>query len=142
MNPYVIRFTIANIALTVMFAIVAEVLKLKSASGLGIGAAIASSFFAAAAFAKDHSREPSSAENGAFAWRALLATWLASLVLVGVAIVVFASAAEFKSIVDTLKTGSMIALVVGAVLFVSAIYYVGIRWSFGWYAKLAAKRAR
>ena len=142
MNPYVIRFTIANAVLTVALAILAEMLKLKSGSGLAAGCAIASSFFAAAAFAKDHSREPTSAEKSAFAWRAVLATWLVSLVLAGMFLAVFSSAAEVRGILGVLKSGSMLALMVGTLLFVSAIYYLGIRWSFGWYARLAASRAR
>lgn len=142
MNPYVIRFIIANVALMIVLAIVAEILELKSGSGLAVGSALASSFFAAGAFAKDHSREPSSAEKGAFAWRALLATWLVSLVLTGIALAIFSNASEVRSVGGFLRSGSNLALVGGTLLFVSAIYYVGIRWSFGWYARLAAARKR
>ena len=142
MNPYVIRFALANVVVTVLLAIMAEILKLKSASGLAVGAAIAASFFAASAFAKDHSREPTSEEKGVFALRALLATWLISFVLVGIALAIFSTAAEVQGMLRFLKSRSMLALVGGAVLFISAVYYVGIRWSFGWYARMAAARKR
>jgi hypothetical protein len=99
MNPYVIRFTLANVILTVVLAIIAEMVKLKSGSGLAVAAAIASSFFAASAFAKDHSREPTSAEKGVFAWRALLATWLVSLGLAAIVLTIFSSAAEVRAVV-------------------------------------------
>jgi hypothetical protein len=140
MNSYVIRFTIANIVLTVVLAILAEAMRLKSGSSFAVAAAIASSFFAAAAFAKDHSRAPTSAEKATFAWRALLTTWLASLLLAALVLTIFSDGSEIRATATFLTSGSTLALVVGTFLFVSAVYYVAIRWSFGWYARLAAER--
>lgn len=140
MNPYVLRFLIANVVLTVIFGVIAEMMKLKSASGLAVAATIGAGMYAASAFAKDHAREPSSAEVGGFAWRALLATWVVSLVLFVGFLMMFSSAAEVRALFGYSRVGLMSALLVGVVLFVSAVYYVGIRWSFKWYARLAVKR--
>jgi hypothetical protein len=127
MNPYVVRFTLANITLTVVLAIVAEMIKLKSGSGFAVAAAIASSYFAASAFAKDHSREPTPAEKGVFAWRSLLAMWLISLGIAAIFLAIFSSAAEVRGVISFLKSGSILAVVGGTLLFLSAIYYVVIR---------------
>lgn len=140
MNSYVARFAIANVVLIVIAGIVAELLNLKSVSGLGIGAAMASCIFAAAAFAKDHAREPTSEEKGIFAWRALLVSWLTSLILLVVTVAVFLSAGEIREILRSLRSGNVLAIGAGVLLLVSAIYYVSIRWAFGWYAKVAAKQ--
>ena len=142
MNPYVIRFTIANVALTVAFSILAAILKLKSGSGLAVGAALMSSMFAASAFVKDHSREPTAEEKGQFAWRALLATWLVSLVLAVIVVSAVSTAAEARAVLKFLLSGSALAIVGGTLLLVSAIYYVGIRWTFGWYARQVAARGK
>jgi len=142
MNQYVIRFALANVVLTIVLAMVGEMLKLKSGSGFAMAAAIASSFFAASAFVKDHSRAPSSMEKGVFAWRALIATWLLSLVLAAIVLAAFSTSAEIQGMLLFLKSGSMLALVGGTFLLISAIYYFAIRWSFGWYARIAAARGR
>lgn len=131
---------IVNVAFTILVGIIAEVLKLKSGSGLAIGACIASSFFAASAFVKDHGRNPTKAEKGTFAWRALCATWLVSLTLTILFLAVFVSAAEVAAFTRALKSGTGLAFGIGAVLFISTIYYIGIRWSFGWYAQMAVKQ--
>lgn len=142
MNRYVGRFVIANFVLMVLVAVLAEVLKLNSGAGLAIGATMGSSFFAAAAFAKDHGRAPTKLEKGAFAWRALCATWLISLFLVAVIAAIFVPVAEIRELARSLASGAVIGIGIGVVLFVSAINYVGIRWSFGWFAKLTAEGRR
>lgn len=141
MNPYVIRFAIVNAVLTVVLGVIAEIIKLKSGGGFAVACAIAASFFAASAFAKDHSREPTVEEKRTFAWRALVATWLISLVLTAIVLAIFSTAAEVGDVLRFLMKGSVFALVAGTLLLVSAIYYVGIRWSFGWYARQVAVKA-
>ena len=138
MNRYVALFTAANVVLTIAVAALAELLKLKSGSGLAVAAALGASFFAAAAFARDHSRPPTSEERGAFAWRALLSTWVVSLVLAAMLLAFLVEPAELRALYRTLMSATALTIAAGAMLFVSAIYYVAIRWSFGWYAKLAA----
>lgn len=140
MNPYVVRFLIANVVLTAAFGVFAEMMKLQAASGLAVAATIGAGMYAASAFTKHHSREPSSAEVGGFAWRALLATWVVSLVLFIVFLMIFSSAAEVRALFGYSRVGLMSALMAGVVIFVSTVYYVGIRWSFKWYARLAVKR--
>ena len=47
-------------------------------------------------------------------------------------------AGELRAILRSFRSGIVLAFALGALLVVSAIYYVAIRWAFGWYAKLAA----
>lgn len=69
MNPYVVRFALANIVLTIITGVAAVALELKSGMSLGIAVAVVSSIFAAEAFAKDHARAPSAEEKRIFACR-------------------------------------------------------------------------
>ena len=140
MNRYVAIFTAVNAALTVTVAVLTEVLKVESGSGLAIVAVLAASIAAAAVFARDHARPPTSEESAAFAWRSLLTTWLVSLVLISVALTWLAAPEELQSMARMFRSGMVVAFAVGAVVVTSAIYYVAIRWSFAWYAKLAARR--
>lgn len=144
MHPYVMRFAMANLAFTVATSVIIELLNLKSGQGLAIGATIASCVVAAAQFAKDKARAPTAEENAAFAWRALLVTWLIALLLMAVVSLVFLSAAESQALqqelLRVLHSGTALALGAGVFLAVSALYYAVIRWSFGWFAKVALRR--
>jgi polyferredoxin len=140
MNRYVIRFTVAYVILTVVLACLAELLNLKFDGSLIAGAVMASSFFAGAAFARDHARPPTDEERTSFARRALMATWLVTLVLAAIVIAIWIAPAEILSFARSFMSGSVLALAIGALLLVSAIYYFAIRWSFGFYAKIAAGR--
>lgn len=140
MNRYIVIFTVANLVLTLAIGVVTSIFNLKSGSGLAVGAAMAASFLAASAFAKDHARPPSREETKSFAWRALLSTWLVSLVLTAAVLVFLMPASETRGLLRGLSSGMVLVFVLGAFFFVSVIYYFGIRWAFGWYGKQATAR--
>jgi hypothetical protein len=139
LNRYILHFTIANLALTIVAAFLAELFQLKSGSFLPLIAAQASSFFAASAFARDYGRPATTQEKNAFAWRALLSTFVISLVLSVIVLSIFLKSSELWSIIRTLSTATGLTIFFGVMIFVSAIYYFAIRWSFGWYTKYASK---
>lgn len=139
MNRYIVIFTVANLILTVAIGVVTSILNLKSGSGLAVGAAMGASILAASAFVKAHARPPTREETKAFAWRALLSTWLVSLVLTAFVLVALMPG-SLRGLSRGLFSGMGLVFVLGAFLVISAIYYVGIRWSFGWYGKQAAAR--
>lgn len=140
LNRYVLIFTVANVFLTIAVAVLAEALKLKSGSSFGLVVALGSSVFAAWAFVRNHERPPTPEEKNSFAWRALVSTLLVSLILSALVLGFLVAPSELKNMVDTLKSGTVLAMVAGALIFISAIYYLAIRWSFGWYANLASKQ--
>jgi hypothetical protein len=139
LNRYIVIFTVTNLLLTLAIGVVAAIFKLNSGSGLAAGAAMCASIFAASAFVKAHARAPTREETKAFAWRALLSTWLVSLVLTAL-VLVFLMPGSLRGLSRGLTSGMGLVFVLGAFFVISAIYYVGIRWSFGWYGKQAAAR--
>lgn len=140
LTRYIVIFTVANLILTIAIGVLAEVLKLNSGGGLAVTAALGASFLAAAAFAKDHARPPSNEEKRSFAWRALLSTWLVSLVLSAAVLAFLIPASDARVLLRTLLSGMGLVFMLGALVVISAIYYFAIRWAFGWYAKLATTR--
>ena len=107
---------------------------------MAVGAAIGASILAAAAFVKAHARAPTREETKDFAWRALLATWLVSLVLTAAVVLVLMPASEARGLLRALFSGMGLVFVLGAFLVISTIYYFSIRWAFGWYGKQATAR--
>lgn len=140
MNRYIIIFTVTNVVMTIAIGVVTSILNIKSGSGMAVGAAFGASVMAASAFVKAHARAPTLEETKDFAWRALLATWLVSLVLTAAVVLALMPASEARSLLRGLFSGMGLVILLGASLFISAIYYVSIRWAFGWYGKQAAAR--
>jgi hypothetical protein len=140
MKKYVIAFTVVNLVLTVVLALLASAFKMKGGNSLGAGAAVSSAFLAGWLFFRDYDRAPSGDEKTSFAWKSLATIWVMSLAVAAVVIAFFMSAKDFKSALSFIASWRYGGFFVGVILFVSAIYYFGIRWSFGWYAKIAASK--
>jgi hypothetical protein len=138
LNRYIIIFAVTNLLMTIAIGVVSSLLNLNSGSGMAVGAAFGASVMAASAFVKAHARAPTREETKDFAWRALLATWLVSLALTAVVVLVLLPASEARSLLRGLSSGMGLVFFLGAFVVISAIYYVSIRWSFGWYGKKAA----
>ena len=93
--------------------------------------------FAAMAFVKDHARAPTKEEKAAFAWRALLACWAVSILsMILIALVTGAGVGNlFRSF-----NFAFVLVGLGIIAFVSLLYYVAIRGSFGWFAKVLVRQ--
>lgn len=141
MNRYVAIFTAANVVLTLLLAGLVEILKLKSGTPFAVAAVFGSSCIAAAFFAKDHARAPTKEEKAAFAWRALACTWLVSLLMSVVVFVLLVPASDMGVFFRAVTSGSALGLGIAIFVFTSLIYYVAIRWSFGWYGNRAGVRS-
>jgi hypothetical protein len=139
MRRYVLVFGIAYLVLTVALAVLGEVLEVGAAVGLNIAATLGASFFAAARFAKELGRSPTSGEVGSFSWWGLLAVWVVSLTLVLVAIPLVSSGAELGAMVKALASPMILAFVLVGGIILSAIYFFALKWSFSWYAKRAIR---
>jgi hypothetical protein len=140
LKRYITIFTAAYVALLVLFAVVVEILKLNAGTAFAVVSVMGAGFIASAVFAKDHARAPTSEEKAAFAWRALLCVWLMSLAASITLLALLVPASELRAMLRSFTSGSMPALAAGIVAFISVLYYVAIRWSFGWYAGRAARR--
>ena len=138
MKKYVIAFTVVNLVLTVVLALLASALKMNGGTSLGAGAAVSSAFLAGWLFFRDYDRAPSGDEKTNFAWKSLATIWVLSLAVAAVVIPFFMSAKEFQSALSFIASWRYGGFFAGVILFVSSIYYFGIRWAFGWYA--ASKR--
>jgi hypothetical protein len=136
MKKYVIAFTVLNLVLAIVLALLAESLKMKGGGGFGVAAAISSAFLAGWLFVRDFDRPPSNDEKASFAWKSLVTIWVLSLAFAAVALPFLMSAKAFADTLSFLASWQYIGLIAGVLLFVSVIYYFGIRWSFGLYAKV------
>ena len=138
MSRHIKIFTVSYLILILLLAGLAEILKIQSGTPFAVASVLGATLFASMAFAKDHARAPTNEEKSSFAWRALLCVWLISLLCAAVFIAVLVPASEVRSFLRTFTSGSALALAAGFFLFISAIHYVAIRWSFGWYARRSA----
>jgi hypothetical protein len=142
MKKYVMAFTGVNLVLTAVLALLVGALKIKGGTSTSMGAslAMASAFVAGWLFFRDHDRAPSVKEKISFAWKSLATIWALSLTVAAVVLPFYMSARDFQSVLSLITSSRYVGYFAGVFLFVSAIYYFGIRWSFGWYAKFAAKQ--
>lgn len=140
MKKYVLVFASAYLVLTVVVATATTLIDFNGGAGLNVAVTLAATLFAGANFVKDQGRAPTLDETKAFSWRALVATWAVSLVAVVLAVAFLLGPEEKNAVLRVLAwpMGYLIGLV--AALFLSAIYYLVIRWSFSWYTRTAAKK--
>lgn len=139
MKKYTLIFCAAYFVLAIVVAVVAAWLKLKGGAGLGTAATLAASSFSAWRFTKDHNRQPTLEEKKAYAWQALAGVWVISLALVLVVFFAILPPSDAMALLSIMTTKFFLAVFVGGALFISLLYYVAIRWSFAWYAKMACK---
>jgi hypothetical protein len=140
LKRYITIFTAAYAALILLFTAVAEILKLNAGTAFAVASVMGAGFIASAVFGKDRDRAPTREEKGAFAWRALLCVWLVSLAFSIVLLALLVPAGELRAMLRSFTSDSMPVLAAGIVVFISVLYYIAIRWSFGWYAGRAARR--
>lgn len=136
MKRYSLIFLAGYFVAAVLLEIVAELFKLRIGAGVGVGAILAASMFAARDFTNVHRREPSLAEKRTFAWQALLGLWTASLLVFGSVVAFFSGPDERKLLSELFTTGWILMLIVAGVVLISLVSYIAIRWSFAWYAKI------
>ncbi len=142
MRKYTILFTITYFVITIIIAVITTLLEIGGELFSGIVATFAASALAAWKFANDQGREPSLEEKKSFAWQALLSIWIVSLLVAGVVIAILLSPDERKEAFDLITSQTFLLITFGVTIFVSLIYYVVIRWSFAWYAKIAIRNHR
>ncbi len=141
MNRYALIFFIANILLTVAVAALSTTFDLGSGGSLTVALVIAPTFFASAAFVKDHKRPPTEDEKSSFAWRAIGAYVLTSVATAALLIGIELNPEERAALL-TSGGMSMIVWIISLVLIgiYLTICYFGVRWLFGWYARIACER--
>lgn len=139
MKKYTLIFCATYFVLAIVVAVVAEWLKLKGGAGLGIVATLAASSFSAWKFTKDHNRQPTLEEKKAYAWQALAGVWVVSLILVLAVFFAIFSPSDTKALLSIMATKFFLIVATCGALFISLLYYIAIRWSFAWYAKMACK---
>lgn len=100
----------------------------------GVGALLAASMIAGAAFGKENFRVPTPEEKSAFAWGVLAVSALLTLVTVPIVLAVGLSEAEAKTLLQGASSPMFWGIMVVAVLALGTVYFWLSRWSFGWFA--------
>ncbi len=145
LNRYALIFIIANILLNITVAALFASFDLGSGdiltAILTAAFVIAPTFFASAAFVKDHKRPPTEDEKSSFAWRAIGAYVLTSVATAALLIGIELNPEERAALL-TSGGMSMIVWIISLVLIgiYLTICYFGVRWLFGWYARIACER--
>jgi hypothetical protein len=137
LKKYTLVFAAAYGVMTLALGFLVDATNMKGGGGLNVVATLAGGFGAAHLFARDHGRGPTLEERKRFAWQALLAVWLVSLLLMAATLAFFASPGEVRAVRHMLASGRMLLIGLAAMGFVSLIYFFVIRWSFSWYARKA-----
>jgi choline-glycine betaine transporter len=119
-TKYVIRFALVNMGLLIGMAIMLGLLGIESSSGTTLAALLGAAMATTYKFIQDHRRIPSSGEKTKLVWLSYLASWVVSLVLVGIFVGI---SEEGLRIVEVLISINVL-LLVGIIAFLS-IFYVG-----------------
>ena len=133
-SPYVVRFSLAYAVALIAIALILTVLNLDSNSGTSMAALFTAVVFTIAKFVKDQKRVPTLSERKKLTWLSLMASFAVSLVLaVGVIALTgqLSLIAQLPSVLEQL--GGL--MVVGAFVFITAIYSLTLWFSYGWFAK-------
>lgn len=153
MKKYSLIFSISYFLLVLVVGAVAERLELNKGTVLGIVPVIAASFLAAWRFTKDHNRQPTPKEKKTYSWQALLGAWIVSFLVTATAVmsIVFLSPDGMESLAtvmalligttspSTADLAVVILIYIGLAVLMSLAFYLAIRWSFAWYAKMACR---
>ena len=139
MKKYALIFAASYFLLTVILAAVGKVMKPDDGFWLTIAANIAASFVAAWRFVKDNGRRPTDEEKKSYALLALINSWIVFLCVLLAALALVLSPAQAQQFLAAILISSGIfkAAAAAGCLFLSAVYYVAIRWPFSWYANRA-----
>lgn len=139
MRKYVLVFSVSYFVWVVVLAVIAEQLKFKAFTGLGIPI-----FFAicnaASIFSKDHARDSTFQEKKSFAWQAVLSFWVVSLA-VSLLFIFFLPHLGWAAPIIDLATNPISTfqgfLLLAVAIFSSTIFFFALPWIFAWCAKLS-----
>ena len=136
MKKFSIVFTIAFLVLSFAVGSIAEALQIDAGVTMNLVVTVVASCLAASWFVKQHDRRPSSQELTAFALQSTLGAWIASAILTVIVYTFLASSADVVAMLRSFSIGMLIVVLLASAIVISLLYYVVIRWSFSWFAKL------
>jgi len=142
LKKYTLVFAIAYLVLTVVVTLIIEMLDVIGGNSANFAVALGASFIAAAKFSREQRRLPTVEEKRTFAWQGLLSVWAISLVLAIAVFTFLIPELKLSDLLGLLRDPTILAIAVIAAGFISAIYYVAIRWSFSWYTRVTLKSAK
>ena len=139
-TPYALTYTAWYLGLTVLIAFIFALLAWPGGMGTILLIILAATARAARRFVHEHARVPHTAEVQAYAWRALVGAFLASL-LITLPIAFFVlPAQETQEIFANFKSLEYVVVGLGVLALFAAAYYVVIRIGFVWSAKQFLRR--
>lgn len=139
MKKYIGLFTGAYIISHLLLIVIGVLLHLKASAGFGFVAVSCGSYLAAWKFNHDKGREPTLDEKKNFSWQSTLAVVGVTLLFyIGMAFMFF-SVNDVESAINQLGLAMLVSILIGAVLFISIVYYMTIRLTFAWFAKMMGK---
>lgn len=140
-TPYAWLFTLVYTALLLVIVAITFFTNIKPNSGVSIGAAIGAATFAGQRFFADHARVPKGGEVTGLIWWSVLATWVVSVAMFVLPIVMVAEIDDAISSAQVMiaESGLILAgIAVAMTLFYALIYWV----SYGPLTRFIASRSK
>ncbi|NUZ04835.1 ABZJ_00895 family protein [Piscinibacter koreensis] len=139
MKKYTAVYLLAYVLCSVAVGLLAEMLKAKGGSAFNLAAGLGAAFIAAHVFVRDHARGPTPAERISFARQAIGATWALGLLAAAVVFLAVLPWSQAKLALYALRLPIVLAVAVPVLVVGSLVYYVAVRWAFGWYGRRSAE---
>ncbi len=130
-GKYVLIFGLVNLGLLVGLDILFFLLDVESNSGATIGALMGAGVAAVSRFIQDNKRIPNPSEKTKLVWLSYLASWIVSLILVGVFVVLSGEGGELMEIVKSINVVILIVVIV----FLSVFYVGALYLTYGYVAR-------
>lgn len=140
MRKYTFVFAGAYLALSAAIALLTAAVQLADGGSLNLLAALAAALFTAHWFVRDQQRAPTVPQARAFAWQALLCVWVVTVLVAAVLAAVLAPGSGLGWLRLLGASNAALAMAAASIVVVSLVYWILLRWSFGWYAGRLARR--
>ncbi len=133
-NQYILKFSIAYIIGLVALAAIFYFLDLDGGSGASIGALIGAAMYSSGKFIEENKRIPNKVEKSKLVWLSLLLSWVVSIILVVIFVLVFDGFEGLFELSNLMLELNAI-VIFGILFFVSLLHFLALYWCYGGLAK-------
>lgn len=134
LNRYIIKFSIAYIIGLVALTVVFYFFEFSLNSGMSAAILLGAAMYAAGTFVEENKRVPTKIEKSKLVWLSLVISWTISITLSMVFLLIMGG---MEVLIELLYLGGEqnIVILIGALLFVSLLYFLALSWCYGGFAK-------
>ena len=133
-NKYIIKFSIAYAIGLVVLTAIFNFFDLDHSTGASIGILIGAAMYSVGKFIEENKRTPNKTEKSKLVWSSFFISWVLSIILLIVFIFVIEG---MPGLIELTKLAGKLnnAIIFGALIIVSLLYFSILSWSYGGLAK-------